>query len=175
MRNLTQAVRFEWDLAKVPSLPAPLPPKHEIKVQANPEVESLWDAMQRSFLNESAWMVSLESHLDPMRKKIFPEGKPLVGMDILVLQHGLRVVGVSAVLPLAGEGPQLLSGIVMEYEYQRRGLGSALLLASLRHCADKGLEKASVLTRVGVPAARYLYPKFGGRSTLIESGVVAVG
>ena len=175
MRNLTQAVRFEWDLAKVPSLPAPLPPKHEIKVQANPEVESLWDAMQRSFLNESAWMVSLESHLDPMRKKIFPEGKPLVGMEILVLQHGMRVVGVSAVMALAGQGTQLLSGIVMEYEYQRRGLGSALLLASLHHCANKGREKASVLTRVGVPAARYLYPKFGGLSTLIESGVVAVG
>ena len=175
MRNLTQAVRFEWDLAKVPTLPAPLPPKHEIKVQANPEVESLWDAMQRSFLNESAWMVSLESHLDPMRRKIFPEGKPLVGMDILVLQHGLRVVGVSAVLAVAGEGPQLLSGIVLEYEYQRRGLGSALLLASLRHCAEKGLETAAVVTRVGVPAARYLYPKFGGRSAVVDSSVVSVG
>ena len=175
MRNLTQAVRFEWDLGKVPVQLLPLPGKHEIKVQANPVVETLWDAMQRSFLNESAWMVNLESHLDPMRKKIFPEGKPLVGMDILVLQHGLRVVGVSAVLAVAGVGPQLLSGIVMEYEYQRRGLGSALLLASLRHCADKGLEKASVVTRVGVPAARYLYTKFGAHSTLIESGVVAVG
>jgi ribosomal protein S18 acetylase RimI-like enzyme len=57
----------------------------------------------------------------------------------------------------------------MDYEYQRRGLGSALLQASLRHLADKGLERASVITREGVPAARYLYPKFGGQGSVIES------
>ena len=79
-----------------------------------------------------------------------------------------RIVGYSALLPIEGEGPQLLSGIIMDYEYQRRGLGLALLQASLRHLADKGLEKASVITREGVPAARYLYPKFGGRGSVIE-------
>ncbi|MCX6935548.1 MAG: GNAT family N-acetyltransferase [Verrucomicrobia bacterium] len=156
-------MRFEWDLAKVPTQPAPLPVKHEIKIQANPDVESLWEGIQRAFLNENAWMVSLESHLDQMRKKTFPDGKPLAGMDVLVLQHGSRVVGVSALQAVEGDGPQLLSGVVLEYEYQRRGLGSALLLASLRHLADRGLEKASVITRGSVPAARYLYPKFGGR------------
>jgi hypothetical protein len=47
-------------------------------------------------------------------------------------------------------------------------LGLALLQASLRHLADKGLGKASVITREGVPAARYLYPKFGGRGSVID-------
>jgi ribosomal protein S18 acetylase RimI-like enzyme len=71
-------------------------------------------------------------------------------------------------LATEGEGPQLLSGIIMDYEYQRRGLGVALLQRSLLHLAEKGLKKASVITREGVPAARYLYPKFGGRATVLE-------
>jgi len=73
---------------------------------------------------------------------------------------------------LEGEGPQLLSGIVMDYEYQRRGLGVTLLQRCLLHLAEKGLEKASVITREGVPAARYLYPKFGGRVTVLEPAPV---
>lgn len=161
-------MRFEWDLAKVPALALSLPAKHEIRIQLNPTVEIIWEGIQRAFLNEKAWMIGLEAHLDELRKKIFPEGKPAVGMDFYVLLHGPRVVGCSALLPIEGEGPQLISGIIMDYEYQRRGLGVALLQTSLRHLADKGLGQASVITREGVPAARYLYPKFGGRGHLLE-------
>ena len=153
----------------MPNLLPSLPPKHEIRIQPAPDVENLWEGVQRAFLNEKAWMIGLETHLDELRKRIFPDGKPVSGMDFLVLLHGSRIVGYSALLPIRGEGPQLLSGIIMDYEYQRRGLGLALLQASLRHLADKGLESASVITREGVPAARYLYPKFGGRGSVIES------
>jgi ribosomal protein S18 acetylase RimI-like enzyme len=86
-----------------------------------------------------------------------------------VLSHGSRVIGLSALQPKEGEEPQLLSGIILDYEYQRRGLGVALLQASFRHLAEKGLERASVITREGIPAARYLYPKFGGQGSVIES------
>ena len=168
MIKLIQQVRFEWDLKKVPVPPAPLPPKHEIKVTTDPVVDSLWEGMQKAFLNEKGWIIQLESHLDQLRRRIFPDGKPLTDMDILVLQHGTRVVGVSALLPKAEEPVQLLSGVVLDYEYQRRGLGTALLQASLRHLADRGLEKASVITREGVTAARFLYPKFAGKSTRLD-------
>jgi len=169
MMKLIQQVRFEWDLAKVPLQPMPLPPKHEIKITTDPVVDSLWEGMQKAFLNEKGWIIQLESHLDQLRRKIFPDGKPLADMDILVLQHGARVVGVSALLTKAEEPVQLLSGVVLDYEYQRRGLGTALLQASLRHLADRGLVKGVVITREGVTAARFLYPKFGGKSTQLDA------
>jgi len=78
------------------------------------------------------------------------------------------VIGVSALRAEEGAGPQLLSGIILDYEYQRRGLGTALLHASLRHLAERGLGAASVITREGIPAARYLYPKFGGKGAVID-------
>jgi len=35
--------------------------------------------------------------------------------------------------------------------------------------ADRGLEKASVMTLEGVAAGRVLYPKFGGKSTQVDA------
>ena len=169
MKRNPQLIRFTWDLGKVPLQQPSLPAKHEIKLQPNPNVEVLWEGIQRAFLNEKSWIVGLEAHLEQLRQKTFPEGKPLVGMEILVLSHGSRVIGLSALQPKEGEEPQLLSGIILDYEYQRRGLGVALLQASLRHLAEKGLEKASVVTREGIPAARYLYQKFGGHSSVIDA------
>jgi len=134
-------VRFEWDLQKA-SIQAPaLPAKHEIKVLKEYDVEAIWEGLQKIFLNEKSWIIGLDGHLEELRKRLFPEGKPV-----------------------AGEGPHLLSGVTIDYEYQRRGLGAALLQESLRHLAEKGLETAAVVTRETVPAAKFLYPKFGGKS-----------
>jgi len=166
--KLIQTVRFEWNLGKVPTVLPSLPAKHEIKVNREVAVDVLWEGMQKAFLHEKGWIIQLESHLEQLRRRIFPEGKPLAEMDMLVLHHGARVVGVSALLAKAEEPVQLLSGVVLDYEYQRRGFGTALLQSSLRHLADRGLEKAAVVTREGVTAARFLYPKFGGKSTRVE-------
>ena len=132
MRRAIQQIRFTWDLRKVPTDLVALPARHEIRLQPNPDVGALWEGIQRSFLNEKSWIVGLEAHLDELRKRTFPEGKPVPGMDVIVLVHGSRVIGVSALQPKAGEEPQLLSGIILDYVYQRRGLGVALLQASLR-------------------------------------------
>lgn len=156
-------IRFQWDLKKAPTQAPSLPAKHEIKELKEYDVESLWEGMQKSFLNEKSWIVGLDGHLDELRRRLFPEGKAMTGMQMLGLVHGARVVGFSAVLPVAGEGPQLLSGVVIDYEYQRRGFGTALLHATLRHLAAQGLETAAVVTRETVPAAKFLYPKFGGQ------------
>jgi ribosomal protein S18 acetylase RimI-like enzyme len=157
-------VRFAWDLAKAPTQSPLLPPKHEIKELKEYDVEAIWEGLQKTFLNEKGWIIGLDGHLEDLRRRLFPEGKPVAGMELLVLMHGPRVVGVSAVYPLPGEGPHLLSGITIDYEYQRRGLGTALLQATLRHLAEKGLETVSVVTRETVPAAKFLYPKFGGQA-----------
>lgn len=163
MRRAIRHVRVEWDLAKVPALLPTLPPKHEIRLGNTMEVETIWEGMQRSILNEKAWLVSPESHLDTMRKSIFPEGKLAEGVDLLMLFHGARMIGVSALRNTAGDEVSLLSGVLIDYEYQRRGLGTALLQASLSHLAEKGCKKAAVVTREVVPAVKYLYPKFGGK------------
>jgi len=53
-------------------------------------------------------------------------------------------------------------------EYRNRGLGTLLLCSALRHLRDGGMTRACERTRESSPAARFLYPKFGGQSSLIE-------
>ena len=53
-------------------------------------------------------------------------------------------------------------GVCVLNEYRCRGLGTFILHESLRRLKERGLEEARVVTRKGLPADRYLYPKFGG-------------
>ena len=68
---------------------------------------AIWEGLQKAFLNEKSWIIGLDGHLEELRKRLFPEGKPVAGMELLALVHGPRVVGVSALYPVAGEGPHL--------------------------------------------------------------------
>jgi ribosomal protein S18 acetylase RimI-like enzyme len=52
-------------------------------------------------------------------------------------------------------------------EYRCRGLGTYLLQESLRRLKERGLEEARVVTRKGLTADRYLYPKFGGERVVL--------
>jgi GNAT superfamily N-acetyltransferase len=53
-------------------------------------------------------------------------------------------------------------------EYRNRGLGTFLLSSALHHLQDAGMNRACARTREGSPAARFLYPKFGGQASLVE-------
>jgi ribosomal protein S18 acetylase RimI-like enzyme len=58
-------------------------------------------------------------------------------------------------------------GICVLNEYRSRGIGSFLLYKSLQHLKEKGLKTAHVLTRRGVTAERFLYPKFGSTKSAL--------
>ena len=73
-------VRFAWDLAKAPTPSPVLPPKHEIKELKEYDVEAIWEGLQKTFLNEKGWIIGLDGHLEDLRRRLFPEGKPVAGM-----------------------------------------------------------------------------------------------
>lgn len=80
----------------------------------------------------------------------------------LVITHGGRIIGVS-VLDLTSETTfHLASGPWILMEYRNRGLGAALLYASLQELAQHGVAEAHGITLGKSIAARFIYPKFGG-------------
>lgn len=80
----------------------------------------------------------------------------------LVIAHGQRIIGVS-ILNLHSEALyHLASGPWVLMEYRNRGLGSALLYASLQELAQRGLTEARGMTRANSTAARFVYSKFAG-------------
>ena len=82
----------------------------------------------------------------------------------LVLAHGARVIGVSVVDTDEAALEHLLTGPCILCEYGNRGLASHLLAASLGLLAEKEVPMARGVARVGSVAARFVYPKFGGRA-----------
>ncbi len=80
----------------------------------------------------------------------------------LVIAHGQRIIGVS-ILNLHSDAPyHLATGPWVLMEYRNRGLGSALLHASVQELAQHGLTEARGMTRANSITARFVYSKFGG-------------
>ena len=93
-------------------------------------------------------------------------------MAFLAIKHGTRIIGASAIRDAADKLSNMPLGISVLNEYRCRGLGTFLLYESLRRLHDRGLDEARVVTKKGVPADRYLYPKFGG-ARVVLTGVPA--
>ncbi|TMI45149.1 GNAT family N-acetyltransferase [Candidatus Bathyarchaeota archaeon] len=54
------------------------------------------------------------------------------------------------------------TGIVVSPSYRRQGIGLLILHKTLLDLKREGLASAEVETIQGIPAAKYLYPKYGG-------------
>jgi ribosomal protein S18 acetylase RimI-like enzyme len=89
-------------------------------------------------------------------------------IDCLVVMQGNRTIGASLIKPLADISNHLISGPCISSEYRNRGFGSVLLKESLLMVAKHGASKVFGVTRSTSPAARFVYPKFGGRSESYE-------
>jgi len=81
----------------------------------------------------------------------------------VVAQHGSRIIGVSVLDADPDSLNHLSSGPVILHEYRNRGLGSALLAASLNFLRQEGLSKVRGVTRANSTAARFIYSKFGSQ------------
>lgn len=79
----------------------------------------------------------------------------------VVAQHGPRIIGVSVIDAHLDSPNHLPSGPMILHEYRNRGLGTALLAASLEFLRTNGVSKARGVTRANSTAARFIYTKFG--------------
>jgi predicted N-acetyltransferase YhbS len=92
----------------------------------------------------------------------------------LVVTHGLRVIGASA-MDLNHDAPNhLVSGPTILSEYRNRGLGSKLLYHSLQALHGAGLTRALGVIKSNVLAAKYIYPKFNSVGSPCEAPMPAV-
>ena len=87
---------------------------------------------------------------------------PAGEVTFIAIKHGARIIAASAIRDSGDKVSNLPLGVCVLNEYRCRGLGTYLLHESLRRLRDRGLKEARVVTRKGLPADRYLYPKFGG-------------
>ncbi len=172
-RTAARWVRFTWELDRLPPTPVPLPPPYGVRLVAGREDRaSVWKVVADSLALDSAWNETF-SEVRPMLQvqtdEVFDTGhghRPEAAC--LALTHGARIVGVSVFTPEAEAGNHLLTGPCVFMEYRNRGLGTCLLDRTLRELREAGLARAHGVTKRGAGAAKFIYPKFAGRSADFE-------
>jgi hypothetical protein len=156
--------RFEWNLADVPSEAGEIAPPFVLRPAGEQEAEDGLRVVESSYNLDPQWS-GCAKHIDgtilPAIARLF-EG-PATCLFVL---HGNRVIAASAYDPEPADGIHLVSGPCVFMEYRNRGIGGALLGATLLALRERGVTRAVGCARPGSSAAKYLCGKFGGREVV---------
>jgi len=165
--KLVQWTRFSWDLARLPEIEPGLDPHYHIRPATRDEEKTVHDVIFSAFSLDMDWADTLkrlsrrfEGEIDEVfSHKLHRE------VHCLVITHGSRIIGASALEVGKESENHLISGPAILNEYRNRGLGSELLYRSLLALREAGVEHAFGVTKSNVPAAKFIYPKFNSSNT----------
>ncbi len=164
-------VQFTWDLASLPTTGPALENRYVVNSATVADSDLLDAAIERSYSMEQAWNNHMHLRLSQIRRSI-QEDLPVGKVNFIVIRHGARIIGGSGIRETDGALIHFVSGVCVLNEYRCRGLGTFLLFESLRQLKEKGFKTVHAVTKKGVTAERFLYPKFGGKRTTPSDDLV---
>jgi N-acetylglutamate synthase-like GNAT family acetyltransferase len=160
-------LRFTWESKILPSASYLITEEYSIRRATKHEKTQAWQVISSCFLLDTCWNDVLNDLLPRIRHD-FEEKFSHREIDCLVITHGNRTIGASLIKPSPEVSNHLLSGPCISNEYRNRGFGSLLLKESLLLVAKQGITNVYGTTRSSSPAAKFVYPKFGGTSESYE-------
>jgi ribosomal protein S18 acetylase RimI-like enzyme len=163
----TRWVRFVWNLNELPTFEAKMKSSLRLREALDETKEDLYECMEQAYSMDTSWSVGIKERLKKIERYV-KEGINGEKLSYLILEDGSRPIGVAGLYKVAGDEPQIATGICITNEYRCRGLGTVLLHGSLKFLKDAGLEKASVITKDKTHAAKHLYTKFGSTIESLE-------
>ena len=158
--------RHTWDLGGA-EIRLTAPEGYDFGSAAPGEEQRIIQVVLSAYASDPAW----EPLMDGIRERMTDRIKTTFGRedsDYLVARRDGEVVAASGVAQEHWSGQNLLTGVCVVPEHQRKGLGRHLLGLSLLRLRRMGLRKARVYTESGSLADRKIYPLFGSRR---EAGV----
>jgi GNAT superfamily N-acetyltransferase len=165
--KLSVWVQFTWNLKNLPAETEKLNPRYTVEAATQDDRPLLLAAVTRSMSMEPAWSDDLAARVklaDEIVQTAFPAGE----VTFIAVKHGARIIAASAIRDAGDKLSNLPLGVCVLNEYRCRGIGTYLLHQSLRRLKERGLEEARLVTRKGLTADRYLYPKFGGVRSVLD-------
>ncbi|HEV3272544.1 MAG TPA: GNAT family N-acetyltransferase [Candidatus Methylacidiphilales bacterium] len=164
--KLTVWVQFTWNLKTLAAETAKLASRYTVEAATLEDRSLLLAAVTRSMSMEPAWSDDLAGRVK-LAEEIVQTAFPAGEVTFIAIKHGARIIGASAIRDAGDKVSNLPLGVCVLNEYRCRGLGTFLLHESLRRLKERGLDEARLVTRKGLPADRYLYPKFGGARAVL--------
>ncbi len=169
--KLVRWMRFTWDLKQLPPVISALPEYYQIRPMEAGEQKIVTDVVHSALSLEVSCGDVLRALQDPLQAHLAnTAGREDV--HTLVLCHGRRIIGASALGAPTEDENHLMTGPCVLMEYRNRSLGTALLYGSLRALKSAGLERAHGLVRDNVLTCKFVYPKFGSTSMEVESAAI---
>ncbi len=154
--------QYSWDLKKLPAEAPKIDKRYTVEAASLEDKGLLLAAVSRSISMEPAWsddMAARTKLAEDIIATEFPAGE----VTFVAIKHGARIIGTAAIRDAGDKISNLPVGVCVLNEYRCRGLGTFLLYDSLRRLRERGLDEAKLVTKKGLPAERFLYPKFGGK------------
>jgi len=165
--RLTTWVQFTWNLKKLTAESPKLDARYSVEAATLDDRNLLLAAVTRSMSMEPAWSDDLAARVK-LAEEIVQTGFPAGEVSFVAIKHGARIIAASAMRDSGDKVSNLPLGVCVLNEYRCRGLGTYLLHESLRRLKERGLEEARLVTRKGLTADRFLYPKFGGERVVLD-------
>jgi ribosomal protein S18 acetylase RimI-like enzyme len=165
--NLSNWIRFRWDLSQLPQFDAALPEHYEIGPATAEDETELRKVISTSFVLDPSWNPATQEvmeTIEPWLERAF--ASPANGC--LALRHGLRIIGAAVIAQNPEAEVHLSPGPCVSMEYRNRGFGTRLLEQSLTKLRDAGLKEAIAITHENAPATKFLYTKFNSTASPYE-------
>jgi N-acetylglutamate synthase-like GNAT family acetyltransferase len=170
MSALHHWIQFTWDFTKLPAVPPVFDRRYALNMAVPADARDLDACLSRAYSTEHGWTLEMKRRLSAIHTMVerdLPEGL----MDFIVVRHGTRIIAACAINSREDAQSHMPTGICVLSEYRCRGIGSYLLYECLRQIQERGLSVARVITRKGITAERFLYPKYGGVATPMEDDI----
>lgn len=155
--------RYIWELKSLPSDVGEMPEPFTVRTAGEEEADEVMSIVQACYNLDPEWS-GCALHI---KGTVLPGVMKTLAKEqtCLFVQHGNRIIGASVYdcEPEDG-GVHLVTGPCVLIEYCSRGIGGALLGATLSALRERGLTVAGGQTRPNSPSAKYLCSKFGGKA-----------
>jgi predicted GNAT family acetyltransferase len=160
--KLSTWVQFTWNLKTLPADVPKIDKRYNVEAATVEDKNLLLAAVSRSVSMEPAWSDDMAARVklaEDIIENAFPAGE----VTFIAVKHGARIIATSAIRDAGDKISNLPVGVCVLNEYRCRGLGTFLLYESLRRLKERNLDEARLVTKKGLPADRFLYPKYGSK------------
>jgi predicted N-acetyltransferase YhbS len=150
---------FSWNLTLLSDEPVALPHGLIVSPASRADEPTIHALVERAFTTDAQWTGSYGPISSALQDRIH-EAFRSQNYPALTIQHGSRIIAAAAFSTDADAENHLFCGPCVLPEYRSRGLGSALLLESLRILRNLELHVARALCKDGTTASKFVSPKF---------------
>jgi len=157
-------IRFSWESKDLPETSYVITETYSLRPVNRAEKSQVTQVITSCFSQDSCWNDVASTMMPWWHHELEEKFSHHREVDCLVITHGNRVIAASLIDANRDSDNHLVTGPCITVEYRNRGFGTLLLKESLLLAAQGGAELLYGITRANSPAARFVYPKFGGIS-----------